>query len=419
MSHGQSRKGVLGAIDEYNEHRHGSGMRLGYKYGTYEAYLRHSDLPESTREEKSNDLIEEINYALEKLHIKLAIPMYSKRSECDLDELLSKIVSDLERQTKSLSAYFIIGTAAAMLLFPAEEPAMSRLGDIEVQLDIKINRQELFTRMRKVTNPKNGRTDQSVLSDLKSALQQLHKPACILFITADPRDNTNTPPSLRVQDEYKNLQNSLRSVEGGLTAHYQPIFLAACQKTDIQDHLITFKPQIVHFAGHGSEEGLVIQTPAGKPTTLTSKSLASMLVDAKADGLETVVITTCYSASYSSPISSHVDTVIAMEGYVGDKDAADFTRAFYYALTHAVTPTAAFNKAKNICVGSNIRPVLIRGTQTGNIIVDDTAKELNDETVEEQTDQGPSLADTVNEIVAQTRNRKRKKIKKALARCLN
>lgn len=104
-----------------------------------------------------------------------------------------------------------------------------------------------------------------------------------------------------------------------------------CTTPQLQAALATYKPSILHISGHGSDEGLVLEDNNRRSSLCDVDELAWILEHASTQSLHHVVCNCCHSASWGQEIAEFVD-VIAMEGFVGDSDAAAFSTTLYKAL---------------------------------------------------------------------------------------
>ncbi len=147
----------------------------------------------------------------------------------------------------------------------------------------------------------------------------------ILLLAANPRE---TSP-LRLQEEEREIKERLRIVGYGKV----PInSVGSARSRDIQQAMLDFDPQIVHFTGHGAgEEGLIFEDVAGNPTLVSSESMAS-LCQLFGERLECVVLNACHTEVQAEAIAEHIDYVIGMNQEIGDRAAIEFAVGFYAAV---------------------------------------------------------------------------------------
>ncbi|MEM8809808.1 MAG: hypothetical protein AAGF01_27625, partial [Cyanobacteria bacterium P01_G01_bin.38] len=93
-------------------------------------------------------------------------------------------------------------------------------------------------------------------------------PKSILLLAANPKGTKG----LRLQEEERDIKERLRLAGYGRT----PInSTGATRARDIQQAMLDFKPQIVHFSGHGAgQDGLVFEDATGQEKLVASAALA-------------------------------------------------------------------------------------------------------------------------------------------------
>ena len=106
----------------------------------------------------------------------------------------------------------------------------------------------------------------------------------------------------------------------------------AARPSDIQQALLDYNPQIVHFCGHGGgERGLVFADDGDRSQFVSAQALAN-LFELFADSVKCVVLNACYSEVQAMAIVAHIDAVIGMNQPIGDKAAIRFSEGFYRGL---------------------------------------------------------------------------------------
>ncbi len=105
----------------------------------------------------------------------------------------------------------------------------------------------------------------------------------------------------------------------------------AVRPEDLQELMLKYEPQIVHFCGHGSgEQGLVFQDDMGREKPVDTDALATLF--SLAESVECVVLNACYSVLQADVIVQHIDYVIGMKQAIRDDAARHFSQGFYRAL---------------------------------------------------------------------------------------
>jgi hypothetical protein len=179
---------------------------------------------------------------------------------------------------------------------------------------------------------------------------------CILFMAASPVDEKR----LRLDEEIRLIDERLRLAELGSKFKLQQAH--AVRVSDIQDHLLRYKPQIVHFSGHGDEDGeLIFQDAAGMSKPVTPQALGDLFRILKGR-VCCVVLNACNTALQADAIAAEVDCVIGMSMAIGDRAALEFSGSFYRALGYGETVGTAFELGRNavslVGIGRDDLPVM-------------------------------------------------------------
>ena len=165
------------------------------------------------------------------------------------------------------------------------------------------------------------------------------KKITILFLAANPK---NTDP-LRLGEEVRTIDEQLR-----LSQHREKFNLEqqwAVRTTDILAAMRRYKPDIVHFSGHGSADGsLIFEDASGTAKEVSATALGEMFRVLK--GVRCVVMNACWSDVHASEIAKHVDCVIGMSRSVSDAAAIGFAAGFYGSLGDGTSVGEAFDLGK-------------------------------------------------------------------------
>jgi hypothetical protein len=90
-------------------------------------------------------------------------------------------------------------------------------------------------------------------------------------------------------------------------------------------------PTIVHFSGHGTESGIILEDESGEPKVVPADALSSLFRLFR-DTVQCVVLNSCYSESQARAIRQHIKHVIGMRAGILDSTAIAFSTGFYKAL---------------------------------------------------------------------------------------
>jgi hypothetical protein len=106
--------------------------------------------------------------------------------------------------------------------------------------------------------------------------------------------------------------------------------------------LLEHNPQIVHFTGHGTKDGILVEGEMGLAVPIAPKAL-SELFSLFTEQVECVILNSCYSAPQAAAISKHIDYVVGMRKEIKDKASIEFAIGFYDALGAGRTIEDAFS----------------------------------------------------------------------------
>ena len=155
----------------------------------------------------------------------------------------------------------------------------------------------------------------------------------ILFLCANPHDTAR----LDLEEELRNLEMQLAAVKYrdqiSLVAKHavQPDDLVRCVRSE--------KPNVVHFSGHGTAEGIILRNDHGSYQPVSGESLQRFFADR---GVELVVLNSCVSRSQAELLASSVPMVVGTSSELDDEAARRFTTAFYRTLGEGDTVKEAF-----------------------------------------------------------------------------
>jgi hypothetical protein len=147
-------------------------------------------------------------------------------------------------------------------------------------------------------------------------------PAVVLLLAANPLGTER----LRLDQEAREMSLALRQGGGRLQLAQE----WAVRSSALLDALLHHRPAIVHFAGHGGDNHLLLEGEDGRAATLGAETLASLL--AVGGGVRCVVFNACWSDSMAEALLRVIPCVVGMAGAVEDRTAIAFAGGFYRAL---------------------------------------------------------------------------------------
>jgi hypothetical protein len=163
-------------------------------------------------------------------------------------------------------------------------------------------------------------------------------PVRILFLAANPLDTSHVD----LEEELRGIEHELRAVKFrdafALTARH------AIRADDLIREVREQAPRIIHFSGHGSEEGILLRSDHDASQAVQGRDLAQFLKDR---GVKLVVLNACYSTYQASEIASAVEAVVGTTDAVDDEAARRFSVAFYRALGEGLSVREAFRDGRD------------------------------------------------------------------------
>ncbi len=118
---------------------------------------------------------------------------------------------------------------------------------------------------------------------------------------------------------------------------------------DLQQELQNFNPHIVHFSGHGGDEGqLYFLLDDGQPHPVKVSAIKRLFTALKDDptvpcALRLVVFNACYSEAQATAVVGNIDFAIGMNRDIGDDVAVAFSSAFYTSIAGKRPVKTAFD----------------------------------------------------------------------------
>lgn len=145
----------------------------------------------------------------------------------------------------------------------------------------------------------------------------------ILFCSANP-SNTKR---LNLEQEHRQISLSLQSAKQKFS------FLSTWATTaqDLIQVILSEEPNIVHFSGHGTQTGIVLENEI-RHSVIAAKDGLSSLFELFIEKINCVILNACYSEDQAKLINEYVPYVIGMSSSIPDNSAIKFTSGFYKAL---------------------------------------------------------------------------------------
>lgn len=163
----------------------------------------------------------------------------------------------------------------------------------------------------------------------------------VLIIAACPRDATR----IRLDREVREICEVLWSAA---TVKFIVEVIWAVRVEDLTGALLRFRPQIVHFSCHGTEEGIILEDDRGISRVVSHHALAglfSLFGDSVEGVVEAVFFNACFTEGHAEAVSPYVDYIIGTRNALRDEDAIALSSHFYEALASGSSWEFAFEYA--------------------------------------------------------------------------
>ena len=143
----------------------------------------------------------------------------------------------------------------------------------------------------------------------------------ILFVGVNPDDTA----MLDLTREAETIQRQLH--QGEHRERFQLEQRWNAEVTQLPGLLLRYTPQVLHFGGHGTDDGrLYFRGADGRAVVADEASIARLF--GVLAGVRCVVLNACHSSEQARSIAKHVDVVIGMSAAVEDTDAIRFAAGF-------------------------------------------------------------------------------------------
>ena len=168
----------------------------------------------------------------------------------------------------------------------------------------------------------------------------------ILFTAANPSNEARIQTDL----EHRTIREEMQ--KGRNRADFQ--FLPTQLAVRITELIRSFKdkPTIVHFAGHGAQDGILISTDQNEGLLLNDATIKRLFKSVQ-NSAELVLLNSCYSAYQAELISQFGIIVIGHNLPIGDAAAVSFAKGFYLGLSEGMSYEDAYNDGITAVLAEN------------------------------------------------------------------
>jgi hypothetical protein len=161
----------------------------------------------------------------------------------------------------------------------------------------------------------------------------------ILFLAANP---TGTPPAA-LDRQARAIQKELEGSGYRDCFEFETRFAAT--PLDLLRELRKLKPTVVHFSGHGSQNGLYFEAADGGAQLVSTTALEETF-GAAGESVKLVVLNACYSEPQAEALLERVGCVVGVSGVIGHDSARNFAIGFYGGLGERASIAAAYKQGR-------------------------------------------------------------------------
>jgi hypothetical protein len=161
----------------------------------------------------------------------------------------------------------------------------------------------------------------------------------ILFLAANPAGS-----QLQLEVESRAIEHKIRS-----TDHRDSLELVtkwAVRPDDLLEYLNEYRPHVVHFSGHGTEDEQIILVDESLRAIPVSSAALKQLFTTLKDNIRVVLLNACYSQDQAEAIVEVIDCAIGMKQEIGDEASIAFAASFYRAVGYGHSVNDAFEQGK-------------------------------------------------------------------------
>lgn len=162
-----------------------------------------------------------------------------------------------------------------------------------------------------------------------------------LFIGANPRDTSR----LRIDKEHRLINNVIRSSKLGARIELRTEL--ALPASELVSVIRRTDPTVIHFSGHGGEEGIVLEDENGEGQMVSPEALTN-LFGGFPGKISCVILNSCFSFGLAERLvnQSQVACVIGISTAIRDEEAIAFVNQLYQLLCDGEIVTRAIQLVK-------------------------------------------------------------------------
>lgn len=162
----------------------------------------------------------------------------------------------------------------------------------------------------------------------------------VLFIASNPLDTSR----LRLEKEMREIDIELSRAKYREKFEFSKYMDARLD--DLLNILLEDTPHFIHFAGHGTDEGIALMDDKTENSHIVKNQSLAKLFKLFSNDIACVFLNSCYSKSQGREIVQFIPNVIGMRKGVPDTTAIVFAKSFYKSIGAGKEIDFAFEFAK-------------------------------------------------------------------------
>lgn len=178
-------------------------------------------------------------------------------------------------------------------------------------------------------------------------LKTLPKEITVLFMAFNP-DNLD---ALRLDQEARDIEEKIKSSKHRDSVNFKTQW--AVRAADILQAINTYNPEIIHFSGHGNEEGLALEKTDGTLHFVHVDAIVQA-IQTTSENVKLIFFNTCNSHTQAEAVTEYIDVVIGMNDSIGDEAAKVFSAQFYSSIGFGLSVEKSFQQGKAALMLENI-----------------------------------------------------------------
>lgn len=168
--------------------------------------------------------------------------------------------------------------------------------------------------------------------------QKALTPKKILFLSASPALEAH----LQTSEEFRSIRAAIQ--RGSSRDSYHFVMPEMALRIEDIVRAMSIKPQFIHFAGHGVQDGIILTDESGMSVVMPLNALRLLFKPLR--GItEVILLNACYSANQAEEISKFGIYVIGHKKPITDRAAIAFATGLYIGLGEGKTFEDSLNDA--------------------------------------------------------------------------